>query len=175
MRKVQVYVAMSLDGFIARKDGSVDFLKGEDENDNSMDSYTEFIKNIDVVIMGHVTYKQITEEFSVDSWPYKNLTTYVLTHKKIKDKDNIKFRNKSIEALISEIKQSEGSDIWICGGQDVITQSLNKDIIDLFTVTVIPVLIGKGIRLFNGNEEELLSLKETKVFNGMVDLIYKKR
>lgn len=80
MKKVILYIAMSLDGYIADKDNSVDWLCGDGSNNQEEGSYDEFIKTIDTVIMGYTTYHQITNELAREKWPYQGLTTYVIKH-----------------------------------------------------------------------------------------------
>lgn len=68
MRKVALFIAMSLDGYIARQSGKVDWLEGQGENEETVDSYATFIKNVDIVIMGWNTYHQIVTELSPTTW-----------------------------------------------------------------------------------------------------------
>lgn len=91
MKKVHLFIAMSLDGYIADSQGKVHWLEGQDEQSENIDSYSEFIKDIDTVIMGWNTYHQIVTELSPDEWVYKDLKTYVLTHKNIKSTNDIIF------------------------------------------------------------------------------------
>ena len=79
MRTVTLYIAMSLDGFIADRHGGVDWLYGNTPDDNG-GSYESFAAGVDTVIMGRRTYDQITAELSVGSWPYEGMDCYVLTH-----------------------------------------------------------------------------------------------
>ena len=81
MRKISLFIAMSLDGYIADSKGSVEWLTGQ-SNDDSIDAYSEFVKDIDTVIMGWNTYHQIITKLSPDKWVYDDFTTYVVTHHK---------------------------------------------------------------------------------------------
>ena len=81
MRKVILYMAMSLDGFIASKDGKVDWLHGQNVDEENIDTYSSFIKDVDTVIMGWNTYYQIKNELSRDNWVYDSLTSYIITHR----------------------------------------------------------------------------------------------
>jgi len=83
MRKVELFIAMSLDGYVARVDGDVSWLGGQDLDNQSMGSYDEFIKNIDTIVMGYTTYHQIVTELSPDEWVYAGMKSYVLTHRNI--------------------------------------------------------------------------------------------
>ena len=79
MRKVILYIAVSLDGYIADGKGAVDWIGGHDENVEMEDTFTPFFSGVDMVIMGRKTYNQIVTELSPDRWPYEGATTYVLT------------------------------------------------------------------------------------------------
>ncbi|MCW6660996.1 dihydrofolate reductase, partial [Aerococcaceae bacterium NML201209] len=72
MRKVKLFIAMSVDGYIADKNGGVGFLKGHEDSLETEDTYSKFIKNIDIVLMGWNTYNQIITELSPDNWVYDN-------------------------------------------------------------------------------------------------------
>ena len=89
MRKVILFIAMSLDGYIANQNGGVDWLQGQDSNQETKDIYTEFIQNIDTVIMGWNTYHQIVTELSPDQWIYSSLQSYVITHNQKESTENI--------------------------------------------------------------------------------------
>lgn len=173
MRKVKLFIAMSLDGYIADKNGSVHFLQGHEENTESGDAYLEFIKEIDTVLMGWNTYHQIVTELSKDNWVYDNLLTYVFTHREQKDASNILFTNKNLVELIQGLKNNQGKDIWICGGADLIRQALLSDIIDEYFISIIPTILGDGIKLFspNMNESKLKLIKST-TNNGIIELNY---
>lgn len=81
MRNVVLFIAMSLDGYIADGNGRVDWLMGQDEDAETADSYMDFVKTIDTVIMGWKTYHQVTTELSPGEWVYENLQSYVITHR----------------------------------------------------------------------------------------------
>lgn len=74
MRKVILYIAMSLDGFIATESGDVEWLSGQDATSKETGSYEDFVQTIDTVVMGYTTYHQITTELATGNWPYKCLT-----------------------------------------------------------------------------------------------------
>ena len=175
MRKVSLFIAMSLDGYIARSDGGVDWLSGQGDDENN-DSYTEFIKNIDTILMGWNTYNQIISELSPKKWVYNDFTTYVITHRDVASSKKIRFKNVNPVDLRKRLKEKKGKDIWICGGANIVEQLVNENLIDVYYVTVIPILLGSGIRLFkNGKRENKLKLINTNVYNGMVDLVYIRR
>ena len=174
MRKIILYIAMSLDGYIADKNGGVAWLAGQDAEVADEGTYSEFVQGIDTVVMGWNTYYQVISELSPSKWVYEDLMTYVITHRENKSTDNIKFIHEPLDKFIREIKLQKGKDIWICGGADIVSQLLKEDLIDEFYITVIPVILGKGISLFNKIKKELKLLTCRK--NGrMVEIIYERK
>ena len=176
MRKVVLFIAMSLDGYIADKNGGVEWLHGQGDDSESIDTYSEFIKNIDTVLMGWNTYHQITTELSPNEWVYDGLTTYVFTHHQVKSAKDIIMTDKDPVNLVKELKEKTGKDIWICGGANLIHQLMTKKLIDEYQISIIPTLLGKGIELFGElDKEQKLKLIKTQNYNGIVEKIYKNR
>lgn len=175
-RKVILYISQSLDGFIVDNKGSVDWIIGNNKNYISDYGYENFIKNIDTVVLGANTYKQIKNELSPDKWVYENLQSYVFTNEKIKDIENIKYVNMNIEKLINKLKQEKGKDIWICGGANLVNQCVKANLIDEYQITTVPIILGNGVRLFEENNKKInLEFKEIKEENGLIMGIYTKR
>lgn len=176
MRNVTLFIAMSLDGYIAKKDGSVDWLQGQKPNQDDMVSYELFIRDIDTVIMGWNTYHQIASELSPETWYYENLDSYVFTHRSLTGKENIHFINGDICQSIRHMRQQEGKGIWICGGAGIIHPLIEHNLIDTYYISVIPTILGSGISLFQGRSAPLdLQLVSSKSYNGITDLIYQRR
>lgn len=167
---------MSLDGYIADCNGSVNWLVGQGNDDDNIDAYSEFVKEIDTVVMGWNTYNQIVTELSPDEWVYQDFTTYVVTHNLKESSDKIHFVNESPADLVKRLREETGKDIWICGGANLIQQLVKEDVIDYYYITVIPTILGSGIRLFENADHEIkLKLLKTQSYNGMTDLVYTKR
>lgn len=176
MKKIKLFIAMSLDGYIADSDGGVEWLSGHGDNSDNIDSYSEFVKDIDTVIMGWNTYHQIVTELSPNEWVYEELVTYVVTSKDKKSMDHIMFCNQSPVELVKTLRKEKGKDIWICGGANIIQQLVKEDLIDEYYITVIPTILRGGVRLFEGDSHEIkLRLTKIQSYNGMVDLVYTKR
>ncbi|MDE7331340.1 MAG: dihydrofolate reductase family protein [Lachnospiraceae bacterium] len=176
MRKVILFIAMSLDGYIADKDDRVDWLGGQCSDMGDGDAYSEFIKDIDTVVMGWKTYHQVASELSPSEWVYQNLTSYVITHRENVSTKEIKFVNESPELLVQRLKEQCGKDIWICGGANIIAQLMSRGLIDKFHISIIPTILGNGIRLFGTLDSEFpLKLTEIKHYNGITEVIYEKR
>lgn len=176
MRKVRLFIAISLDGYIADKEGGVHWLEGQEDTHEDIDVYSEFVKDIDTILMGWNTYRQVITELSPDEWIYSDFLTYVFTHRKCSSTEKIRFVNENPIDFIKKLRLEKGKDIWICGGADLIQQFINEDLIDEYYITVIPTLLGSGIRLFeNGTQEIKLRLLRTQSYNGMTDLVYERR
>ena len=168
MRRTVLYMAVSLDGFIADENGGIDWLNKYDGGE----MYEEFLRTVDTVVMGRRTYNQIINELSPDKWVYEGLKSYVATKHPSGDKNGIEFTN-DIFRLLKELKKEDGKDIWICGGAFTAEKLIKEGIIDRYHIIVIPILLGNGIRLFKKGmpvcELKLVSLKSQ---NGLCELIY---
>lgn len=176
MRKIVIYIAMSLDGYIAEKNGSVNWLGGDGSDVHNPGSYPEFVETVDTVILGFNTYNQIITELSPDVWPYHGKKTYVLTHRECKECPEITFANKSVVDLLTELKKETKKDIWICGGASIVNQVLQAQMADEITISVMPILLGEGIKLFEEKElSQKLKLVSTRSYNGIVDVTYQMR
>ncbi len=176
MIKIQLYIATTIDGFIARENGELDWLNNF-SNPNSIDyGYGEFIEKIDTIVMGRKTYEEILS-FGID-WPYNNQKTYIITsnqkYKTTTNKTHIinELNNKVIETL----KGKSNSKIWIVGGGVLISSFIKLKAIDEMIITIIPVIIGKGIRLFSDNSiETKFKFIEAQTFDtGVVNLKYQR-
>lgn len=173
MRKVVLYIAVSLDGYIADVDGGVAWL---DSNGSDTDSFSRFIKTIDTVILGYKTYHQIATELSPDDWVYHGKKSYVITHRDIESTDEIIFTNKNVCELVKELKALNGKDIWICGGAIIANVLMKHNLIDKYQLSIIPIILGDGIRLFDSQMSQIkLTLTSSTSNNGMAEVIYEPR
>ncbi|MCI9079795.1 MAG: dihydrofolate reductase [Lachnospiraceae bacterium] len=176
MRKVVLFIAMSLDGYIADKKGSVGWLAGQGDDSENVDVYAGFVKGIDTILMGWNTYHQIVTELSPSKWVYEDFITYVITHNECAFSEQIRFINENPAVLLKKLKLEEGKDIWICGGANLVQQLMYNDSIDEYYISVIPTLLGSGVRLFGNMEKEIkLKLIKVQAYNGITDLIYIRR
>lgn len=169
-RKVVLYIAASLDGYIATEDESLDWLfevEGEGDNGSS-----EFFDTVDAVVMGRRTYDWVMNEED-GGFPYEDKQCYVFTRKPMENTEFVTFVNEEPEAFVERLKIQSGKDIWMVGGGELLHSFLEKGLIDEYIVTIAPVLLGKGIPLFKeGDYETKLSLKRTRTFNQFVELHY---
>lgn len=176
MRKIRLFIAMSLDGYIADSLGGVDWLGGQGNEEEMIDTYAEFVTQVDTVIMGWNTYHQVATELSPEEWVYKDLTSYVVTHRECSSSEAVRFTQEEPCSLVRRLRQEKGKDIWICGGAKLIRQLVNEDLIDVYYISVIPTLLGEGIRLFGGSGRRIpLRLVKTQSYDGITDLIYERR
>ncbi len=176
MSRFLIYIAMSLDGYIADASGSVDWLKGDGSEPDALGTYASFSEGIDTIILGRKTYDQIVNDLSPDVWPYVGKKTYVLSHSKSADREEVSFTNQPIQELAEDLKAQAKKDIWICGGANLINQFLEEGLVDQLCVTIVPVILGNGIPLFDeGIDTHLLQLVSTETYNGFTDLVYKVR
>ncbi len=177
MRKVILFIATSLDGYIASENGNIDWLYGHDKQSNDMGTYEQFIKNVDTVILGYNTYSQIVTELSPDVWAYAGMQSYVLTHRENLQpaSSEIEFCNKSAAELVRELKAKNGKDIFICGGAKVANDLHRENLIDIYDISIIPTILGGGIRLFeSGIPAQRLKLTQSSTANGIQQLTYEK-
>lgn len=172
-RKVMLYIATSLDGYIATEEDSLDWLfKVEGEGDNG---YSEFFDTIDTIVLGRRTYDWIMEA-EKDNFPYKNKACYVFTKSKHEANNDVEFVDGDVVELINSLKNIEGKNIWIVGGGKLLSNLIKENLVDEFVITVAPTLIGRGIPLFNKQDIEIeLDLKSVRQFNQLVELHYVKR
>lgn len=175
MRKIILYVAASLDGYMADSQKSVNWIKGQDATTEMPDTFTPFFATVDTIIMGRTTYKQIVTELSPEKWPYSGAMTYVFTHQPTTDAEGIRFTSGNPCQLVNNLRQEAGKDIWICGGADIISQLLKADLIDVFHIATIPIILGGGVRLFaETNGMMNLRLVNTINYNGIIEAVYER-
>ena len=176
MSKVVLFTATTLDGFIARPDGNLDWLIEFPNPDNLDYGYSDFMLGVGAIIMGKNTYNEILS-FGFD-WPYKGIESYVVASDpkfEIKSTDTYLVKE-GLTTLVDRLKQEKGKDIWLVGGGKLITSFLNHKLIDRMVLTIIPTIIGDGIRLFPDKPKETSwALTECTSFKtGIVNLIYDK-
>jgi dihydrofolate reductase len=164
MRKILLYIATSIDGYIAKPNGDVDWLFHDDNY-----GYTEFSKTVDTTIMGYKTYSQV---LTFGEFPYKNTTNYVLTRNPERQGEHVKFISNNISDWAKSLKQMEGESIWLIGGSDIVEVFLNYNLIDEIILSVHPIVLGNGIPLFKPScHETKLKLLSSKNYpSGLIQL-----
>lgn len=171
MRKIVLYIATSIDGFIARSNGEIDWLSVVEEPGNDY-GYSEFLKTIDTTLMGNKTYQQV---LTFGEFPYKDKTNYVYTRNPSLHQDPYaQFIHEDIATHVGRIKQQPGSDIWLIGGAQLNREVYDAGLIDEMIISIIPVAIGAGIPLFgHASKEHHFTLAESQSFaSGLVQMRY---
>ena len=176
MRDIILYIAVSLDGKIADKDGNVDWLYAVENEEKTDYGYEKFYSSIDTTLQGYNTYKQtmlLNKEF-----PHTGKKNYVFTSKEyLQTADHIQFISQDILNFIRSLKEKEGKNIWLIGGGKLIATLFDNDLIDEMQICIMPIVIGEGISLFNlPVNEQMLKLEECRQYkNGAIFLRYRKK
>lgn len=173
MRKLSLFIATSVDGYIAKDNDNLDFLKlvekeGEDYG------YAEFTANIDTIILGRKTYDWVLSEIGASHYDNGDRDVYVITRSPRPDSGRTKFYSGSLTALIKQLRSQNGKDIYCDGGAEIVNELIKSDLIDEYIISIVPVLLGSGVRLFKSERpEQALELVETKTFDtGLTQLRY---
>jgi dihydrofolate reductase len=173
MRKIIVYIAISADGYISRRDGNVDWLnRPRTAGDYGM---ADFSKKIDTVIFGRTTFDEAISRGGEAHFGKRN-KNYVFTHNPPATSryKNVEFVNEPVEEFAGRLRASPGKDIWMMGGGGIIASFLDAGEIDEFMIFVIPVFIGEGIPLIQPRHRDvqLKLLSSHQYEDGVVKLHY---
>ena len=173
--KTIVYIGTSLDGFIARKNGDIDWLT-QFANDDAIRAYDEFMSRVDVIVIGRGTFEKV---MTFPSWPYEK-KVFVLSKsiKQVPDvvKDKIAVLSMEPKELLNYLSDKNFSAVYVDGGK-VIQGFLKEDLIDELIISKAPVLIGNGIPLFDDLNSDL-KFKHTHTqvsSNGLVRSYYERQ
>jgi dihydrofolate reductase len=181
--RVTIHMAASLDGFIARKDGRVDWMEISDEfaGGETMDEeyVAEFLKAIDCYVMGSRTYETaLNFEAKGFGWPYGDKPVFILTSRELtRTRGSVEFYSGDLAELVNERLRPKFHSIWFVGGGAVSCECLRRGLADEVRYSILPVLIGDGIRFFEDLERDVaLHLVEVKAYkSGTVALRYEVR
>jgi dihydrofolate reductase len=170
-RQVVLYIATSLDGYIATEDHDLRFLSAVESPEEDY-GYNEFIRTVDTVVMGRKTYDKVLT-FGID-FPHRGRKCYVLSRSRTGTDENVEFYNGDIGDLFSSIRKNQGLNIFIDGGSELVFELMKRDLIDRYIISVIPTLLGGGIALFrSGRPTRTLKLTKSLPFpSGLVQLWY---
>jgi dihydrofolate reductase len=176
MRKLSIFIATSLDGYIAKPDDDLSFLKlvekeGEDYG------YAEFTATVDTIIVGRKTYDWVSKEIGSSHYDNGDRNVYVITRTERPGIGKTTFYSGNLKELVQQLKKGSGKNIYCDGGAEIINELLRNHLIDEFIISVIPVLVGNGTKLFKDNRpEQELELVTTKTFEtGLTQLHYRVR
>lgn len=180
MIRTSVYVGVSVDGYIARLDGQVDFLDSAEPIDDDM-GYGEFMASIDILVMGRNTYDWVVTMIATNEdvdWPYGETPVMVLTHRALDVPpdlvDVVESTGLAPRELLAELRSRGFQHAYVDGGQTV-QGFLRAGLIDELIITQVPILIGQGIPLFGEIPDDVkLHHVDTTVFdNGCIQTHYR--
>lgn len=152
MKKIILYMAVSLDGYIAERDGSLEWLAGFPNPERTDYGHNSFLSAIDTVIMGGRTYRELLNMDVV--WPYREQQTYVVSHHEWSAKESVRFITEDVIETIAGLCKQEGKNIGVAGGGELTSMLLAANLIDEMQILHIPVILGKGVSLFPGQDRE---------------------
>lgn len=175
---ITIHMVSSLDGFIAKPDGSVGWMQSTDNYEKGTalteEYITEFLKSIDCYVMGSRTYEHAVEL----GWPYGDVPVFVLTSRDLKtDRQNVQFLSGDLTQLVNKKIKPYFNNIWMVGGSMLTKEFLRLGLASDINITIMPILLGSGTLFFDHiGREQLLHLKDSTAFNdGMVELWYEIR
>jgi dihydrofolate reductase len=175
-RRITLHMVSSLDGFIAKKDNSVSWLDGTGSVYEAGVSISEeetatFLKTIDCYVLGSRTYEHALEL----GWPYGVTPTVVVSGRKWPTaRTSVEFYSGDLKTLVDVKLAPRYRNIWLVGGAMLCQRFLELGLVDEIRLTIAPVLLGEGLRLFGGSlMEERWNLKDVVAYkNGFVELLY---
>jgi len=168
MKKIKLFIASSLDGYIARIDGSTDWLVTDGDY-----GFSQFYESIDTIIMGRKTYDKVLES---GKYPHTDKKSYVLSQNPHvrRSSQHVEFIYADVIVFIKKhLIRSKGKDIWLVGGSDIISIFLNADL-DEVILSIHPIILAKGIPLFKNIQRQVILklLKSIPFDNGLIQMHY---
>lgn len=176
MRKLSLFIAMSLDGYIAQPNDDLSFLKTV-EREGEDYGYANFASTIDTLIVGRKTYDYVLEKIGASHYDNGQRDVFVITRTKRPSAGRTIFYSGNLTELVKRLKSLEGKNIYCDGGAEIINELLGDYLVDEFIISIVPVLVGGGTRLFkDGRPEQQLELLNVKTFDtGLTQLHYKRK
>lgn len=161
-----LYIATTIDGCIARADGAIDWLTSIDEH-NTDYGYADFYNSVDAVIMGSTTYEFVS---SLGPWPYEDKPTFVFTRRTLQTEcKNVYFVSGDPKQLVESNEFTKFNRVWLVGGSALIASFQKKNLIDEYILTILPVVLGHGLKLFASPiSEQWLTMVGCQSFDGGV-------
>jgi dihydrofolate reductase len=173
---VTLHMVSSLDGIIAKRDNSVSWLDSSEdiyEQGVSDESDDEGVEVIDCFVLGSRTYEHALEL----GWPYGDTPTVVLTNRELPStRKSVEFYSGDLERLVNEVLAPRYENVWLVGGAMLCQSFLKLDLVDEIRLSIIPVLLGDGLRLFDNPDTEMRwQLKNVVAYKtGVVELLYRR-
>ncbi len=176
--KVTIHMVSSLDGFIAKKDGSVSWMHSKDNYKKGVslteEDIADFLKKVDCYVMGSRTYEHALEL----GWPYGDTEVIVLTSRSLKgDRESVEFYSGDLNKLVNDQLKAKYKNIWMVGGAMLTKDFIRLKLADEIVITIMPILLGDGTLFFDYiGREHPLHLKDVTAYkDGMVELCYEIR
>lgn len=175
-KKLILFISMSLDGFLATNDDDLSWLSVV-EKDGEDYGYVEFNKTVDTYIVGRITYEIVLKLTGGTFPPAEQHKCYVITRQERENENGVTFYNGDIKELINRLKSENGKNIYCDGGGQIVKLLMEKDLIDEYRISVIPIILGDGKRLFKGGTPmiNLKALPSKQYESGLVQLRYEKK
>ena len=176
-RKIILNIAVSIDGFIADKEGGFDWIQGDKDTSHNTEKqfdFSQFIDSIDIVVMGKFAYLDCPEQ---SMQQFKSMKILVATNEKLENKyNNVEFISGDVVAQINKLQEEDGKNIWLYGGASVVDSCIKANIIDEYIIGIIPIILGEGRPLFLKNNPRItLHLEESTTQEGILIMRYTRR
>ncbi|MFF2878521.1 dihydrofolate reductase family protein [Gottfriedia sp. NPDC057991] len=147
-RKIILYIGTSIDGYIANNDGTLEWLETTEVEGDS--GYNTLLERIDTVVMGKGTY-DVVRGFDME-YPYSTYKNYVFSTSATGSDEYATFIDEDIKTFVQDLKQQPGIDIWLIGGGNLAREFFKENLIDEFQLAIAPIVLGKGISLYTGDD-----------------------
>jgi len=175
--KMTIHMVSSLDGFIAKKDNSISWLDTADRYEDGVaeEDAGEFMKTIDCFVIGARTYEHALELSKDFGWPYGDVPTIVLSHRKLPvHRNNIQIYSCDLTTLVEEHLKSRYRNVWCVGGAMLVRDLIRQQLAGEIRISVIPVILGDGLPFFDHiGREQALHLKGITAYkSGIAELWY---
>lgn len=176
MRKVSLFIAISMDGYIAQDNDDLSFLSLVDKEGEDY-GYADFTADVDTIILGRKTYDYVLKAIGPTFYDNGKRDIYVITRSERASEGRVRFFNGAPKDLILQLRSTTGKKIFCDGGAEVIDNLLQNDLIDEMTISIIPILLGGGVRLFKDNRPEQLYefINSHSYDTGLVKLFYRRK
>lgn len=175
MRTLTSFIAMSLDGYIAKPNDDLSFLASVEKEGEDY-GYKEFTDTIDTIIIGRRTYDYVLREIGASHYDNGERNVYVITRTRRPDTGKTIFYTGNLAELVQQLKSENGKNIYCDGGAEIINELLKNDLIDEFIISIIPVLLGEGTRLFkDGRPEQQLEFVSAKTYDTELTKLHYRR
>lgn len=174
-----VHMVSSLDGFIAKKDNSIEWFNTSSDYENGIEltneQTTSFLQSINCYVMGAHTYEHAIALADTYGWAYGNTPMIVVSHRKLPlQHSNVEIYSGDLMQLVNEKLKTRYNSVWVAGGAMLAREFIRLQLADEIRLSILPIILGDGIPMFDGSlQEKALHLKELTAYkNGLVEIIY---